>query len=198
LLIGCALAALMLTTAQRSTLPLTGNPGRGQGRGDENLSTATGSRSRGPSRRGDAGVAATASPVCRRAPRVVFLVLAFFWSLICTLAGLFMLALWMFTDHEAGYGNESLFIFNPISLIVLVAAIRGFRWKHSAALAQIPMCLALVAILLKVLPWFNEWNWELISLAIPAHIALAIGVLMLQNKRIRAGETKVMVEDRIA
>jgi hypothetical protein len=60
------------------------------------------------------------------------------------------------------------------------------------------MCLALVSILLKALPWFNEWNWELIALAIPAHCGLAIGVILLQNKPIGVAETKMMAEDRIA
>jgi hypothetical protein len=199
LIIGCGVGGVMLFTARRSVLPLSGTPGRGQQRGakDSRQPTAAfaGKRSNPspqPSGRG------TGEREQRRAPRVIFLVLAFFWSLICTLAAFFMLGLWMFTDHEAGYGNENLFLFNPISLLVLAAAIRGFRWKHAAAMAQIPMCLALVAILLKVLPWFREWNWEFIALAVPAHIGLAIGVLVLQNQRNRAEETKEIVEDRIA
>ena len=129
-------------------------------------------------------------PIARSWARWMFLLLAGFWSFFCFGASIFMLAIWLFTDHEAGYRNETLFQFDPISLLVLIAAIRGFRWKNSKLLVQIVLGLAILGVLLKVLPMFREWNWELIALSVPAHFGLAAGVVMLQNARIGAVQTK--------
>ena len=112
--------------------------------------------------------------------------LAVFWSLVCSLASIFLLFLWFFTDHEAGYRNENLFLFSPISFVVLVAALRGFRWKSSCVIVMMPVALAILGVALKALPWFYEWNWEMISLALPTHAGLMLGVWKMKPLAARA------------
>ncbi|HEX3355513.1 MAG TPA: DUF4105 domain-containing protein [Tepidisphaeraceae bacterium] len=121
-----------------------------------------------------------------KSARITFFTLASFWSLICSVAAVFMLCLWFFTDHEAGYYNTNLFQFNPISWLVLAAALRGFRWKSAKPLVLLAVFFSLLGILL----CFIEWNWEMIALALSAHLGLAAGVILLQNKTVEARMTK--------
>ncbi len=108
--------------------------------------------------------------------------LAIFWSLVCTLASIFMICLWLFTDHEAGYRNENLLIFSPFSFLVLIAAIRAWRSKIARILVMIPLALGVLSLVMKAIPWAYEWNWEMIALALPIHAGLAAAVVILQNK----------------
>jgi len=114
-----------------------------------------------------------------RSYRRTTITMAIAWSLICSLASIFLLCLWFFTDHEAGYRNENLFQFSPLSFVVIVAALRGFRWKSSRIIVMIPLTIATLGVVLKVLPWFREWNWEFVSLALPVHAGLAIAVTII-------------------
>jgi ABC-type sugar transport system permease subunit len=113
--------------------------------------------------------------------RKTFLTVAFVWSLVASLAALFQLFLWCCTDHAAGYRNENLLQFSPFSWVVLVAGLRGFRWRFARQIILIPLGLAILGVLLKPLPWFIEWNWEMIALALPAHAGLAIAAFLLKN-----------------
>ncbi len=118
--------------------------------------------------------------------RKTFFTLAFIWSLICSLAAVLLLFLWFCTDHEAGYRNTNLFQFSPISFFILAACLRGFRWKS----AKPAVLLALAVSLLGVLFCLVQWNWELISLALPAHVGLAAGAILIQNKADKTQMTK--------
>jgi Na+/melibiose symporter-like transporter len=126
-------------------------------------------------------------PFRSRAPRILLITLAIFWAAACSLASLFMLFVWFFTDHEAGYRNQNLFQFSPISLLVLAAAIFGFRWKWSRPIVLVVLAVSILNVVLKPLPWLYEWNWEIIALALPVHAGLAIALLMLQNNSVAAG-----------
>lgn len=125
-----------------------------------------------------------AIPRLQRLARFAFLSLAFFWSLICSLASLFLLFLWFFTDHQAGHRNENLFQFNPVSIIVLAATVRGFRWKISRAAVWMVFAFSALNVLLKILPWFYQVNWEMIALALPAHAGLVGAMMMVQKKQV--------------
>ena len=119
----------------------------------------------------------------RRWSRVLFILITMVWCLVCSLGAFFLLFLWFFTDHEAGYRNENLFQFNPISFLVLITAIYGFRWRWSRALVLVVLGFSILNVLLNFLPWFPQWNWEVIALALPIHAGLAIAVVMLHNAR---------------
>jgi uncharacterized protein DUF4105 len=128
--------------------------------------------------------------------RKLLILLSIFWSLIPTLASVFLLCLWMFTDHEAGYRNENLWQLSPLSFLVIVAALWGFRWKSARLLVMIPLALSVLGVLLKVLPWFREWNWEMVCLALPAHLGLAAGVMILLKTPMQVSKPKPVTRGR--
>lgn len=125
------------------------------------------------------GIGAMAEAAARLHLRKTFLSLAIFWSFICTLAGLFMIFAWTCTDHSAAYRNENLFLFNPLSLVLIVMLCRR-KWRQPAMrLSMIILGIAVLDVILKLTPWFYQWNWELIALALPAHAGLARGLWIL-------------------
>jgi hypothetical protein len=79
--------------------------------------------------------------------------------------------------------------------MLLVCAIRGFRWKASQPLAQIALGLAVLGIVLKVLPWFYELNWEMIAFALPAQAGLAGGLFKLRPAPV-AVERRVIEKEK--
>ena len=118
-----------------------------------------------------------------------FVPLATLWLLLVGILGGFILWAWLFTWHRASYDNENVFLFNLVALalaIVLPAASRGRAW--AAAPARV-LALALAAIgvsglLFLALPWSRQHNGELFALMLPAHLAIAWGVL---TERVRRG-----------
>ncbi len=114
----------------------------------------------------------------RRASRYGFVLLASVWSMISGFGGVVLLGLWALTDHTAAYANENLFQLNPLSLALLVlvpalayGVVRGQR--VTVALAAAVAGISLLGLLLKLLPWFGQVNYEVIALMLPVHLALA-------------------------
>jgi hypothetical protein len=107
--------------------------------------------------------------------RTGFLVLAEVWVLLCGIAGVALLGLWLFTDHSVAYGNLNLFQLSPLGmgLVPLLPGLArgGGRGRGAARLAVVIAALSLAGVLLK--PLFHQVNAEIVALALPVNLALA-------------------------
>jgi hypothetical protein len=118
--------------------------------------------------------------------RWLFAIAAMSWSLLAGLAGMICTWGWGFTDHWAARVNENWLQLNPISIALLVLipmAVFGRKRKLRAAfvLAGAIAFLSVIGLLMKILPMFSQVNWEIIALAIPAHVGLFVGLLELKK-----------------
>jgi hypothetical protein len=103
------------------------------------------------------------------------------WSLVAGIAGLILAGLWGLTDHRMAYRNENLLQLNPLSLILLGVALKGFRGSVPArrlarTLAIWVAGISLLGALLQALPRFDQVNGEVIALALPLHLGVALGL----------------------
>jgi len=103
------------------------------------------------------------------------------WSFLAGFLGLLLLFLWFLTDHWSSRNNENVLLLTPISLLLVVLlplALRGRAGAVRAAerVASLVTGLALLALVIKVLPWFHQHNLELIGLILPVHAGLLRGL----------------------
>lgn len=127
----------------------------------------------------------------RAAPGVarrLFLPLAGVYLLVAGLFGLTMALLWGVSGHEAAWRNENLWQFNLAMLAllaVLPSARRGNRRLAAAAwlLALAVVACSLFGVALKVFPVMDQNNWDVIALALPANLGLALGVVKGRSEK---------------
>jgi hypothetical protein len=106
------------------------------------------------------------------------------WALVVGIGGALLGGLWAFTDHTVAYRNENLFQANLILLplaVLVPAAARGTNWarRPAVALGALVAAGSLAGLALKALPSFPQHNWEILALAVPANLGLALGVAAL-------------------
>ncbi|HUG28644.1 MAG TPA: DUF4105 domain-containing protein [Gemmatimonadales bacterium] len=111
-----------------------------------------------------------------------FLPLAAAYLLLAGLLGLTMALLWSVTSHEVAWRNENLWQFNLASLALLAILPSARRGNERLSAAAWLLALAIVGcslfgIALKVFPAFDQANWDVIALALPANVGLALGVV---------------------
>jgi hypothetical protein len=116
--------------------------------------------------------------------RRVFAWLGGGWALVVGVAGGLLAGLWAFTDHAVAYRNENLFQANLLLLplaVLVPAAARGAAWarRPTVALAVLVAAGSLAGLALKALPAFCQHNGEILALAVPANLGLALGVAAL-------------------
>jgi hypothetical protein len=116
-----------------------------------------------------------------KAAEAIFLALATLWALLAGVAGLAVTWLSLLSGHRAAHQNENILLFNLLALalaVVLPLAIRrgGRILKAGRRLALLVAALAALGLLLKLLPWFDQSNLELIALALPIHLGLWAGL----------------------
>lgn len=114
----------------------------------------------------------------RPLPARVFALLAGTFALLAALCGLFLLLLWLGTDHVSAWRNENLLLLNPLLLLLLPALWRTRRpdWRSGGftrSVAALVLGLALLALAGKVLPWFTQDNAVWLALLLPPHLVLA-------------------------
>jgi Domain of unknown function (DUF4105) len=114
--------------------------------------------------------------------RVLFLVLAGLWTLVSGIAGLILTGFWAFTDHRIAYRNENLLQANLLSLVLfflIPAALWRARWAGRPA-GWVAVCLAglsLLGLALTLIPGLSQMNGEIVALALPANVGLALGLV---------------------
>ena len=77
----------------------------------------------------------------------------------------------------ASRNNENVLLLTPLSLVLVVLLPRALKGRAGAVRAAVKVAsvvagLALLALLIKVLPWFHQYNLELIALILPVHAGL--------------------------
>jgi hypothetical protein len=92
--------------------------------------------------------------------------------------GLFLFLVGLFTDHMVAHRNENLFLINPVTFALgplglmrafgSARARAGLRWAWTALAAT-----AVLGVVVKVLPMFDQNNWNLILLVLPVSLAMA-------------------------
>lgn len=113
-----------------------------------------------------------------RSPRVALAVIASIWSLMSGLVGTIMVLTWTLTDHTFMYRNENLLQFTPLSLLLVYQLPRLFLKERSSRLAvrvsATVAALSLSGFVAQLLPSFYQVNGEVIAMALPVHLALAL------------------------
>jgi hypothetical protein len=86
--------------------------------------------------------------------------------------GVFLFIVGIATNHEVAHRNENLFLINPLTFLLLpLGLMYAFGSKRAPpALKTVTALISavmLVGLLLKVLPDFDQQNWNLICLVLP-------------------------------
>lgn len=100
------------------------------------------------------------------------------WAVVVGVAGVMLIGLWAFTDHEAAYHNENILQTSLFALPLVALAPRAAAGSRRAAraafrLAAVLAVLSALGLLLKLLPGFDQVNGEIIALALPTHLGVA-------------------------
>jgi hypothetical protein len=130
-----------------------------------------------------------------RLARWGFAVLIFPWALLWGVGGCIAVWSWGISDHTASYRNENLLQMSPIILpfvilgpmLALSRRSRPRMIKMAKGLALAGAVLSILGLLLKVLPAFWQHNGEIIAIALPANIGLALAVDWLARPALPAG-----------
>jgi len=116
-----------------------------------------------------------------RLPRVLLGLEASAATLVLGVLGTVMALLW-FTDHAVGPRNQNLFFVNPLTLAAFPCAVmstlgskRGARALR--AILAVLAVTSLLGIAVKVLPAFDQDNWNVMALLVPWNLGLAFGVV---------------------
>jgi len=111
-----------------------------------------------------------------RLGRVGFGLVAGVWALVAGLGGSLLMFLWFGTDHLMTRANENVLQLNPLALLLLVVvplALASDRWSKPAVLiAGLVAAGSLLGAAFKILPAFDQANWQVIALAVPINGAL--------------------------
>lgn len=119
-----------------------------------------------------------------RAARWTLALAAGAWSLVAGFFGTLVLLLWSATGHTFTYGNENLFQVNPLPLLLAVLVpvavlTRGRALRAARQLAVLVAGISLLGLLLKVLPGFDQMNYDILALLIPTHFGMVAAVQLL-------------------
>jgi len=114
----------------------------------------------------------------KRASRIVFGILAVLFWLMCSLAGLTLVAMWAATEHWGAWRNENLLLLNPLCLLLIPAAF-DVAWSRKLV-APIALAAAGTLLFKLVEPLFATGDFALhqdnaawILLLLPVHAVLA-------------------------
>ena len=119
----------------------------------------------------------------RRSARIAFSTLATIWTALNGILGVILIVGWTATRHVFMARNENLLQFDPLALVLAVvlplAVARGRAVGAARSLSLAILIVALLGLAIKLLPWFDQVNGEVIALTLPAHFAIAWAVLSL-------------------
>jgi hypothetical protein len=101
---------------------------------------------------------------------------------------------WTATQHVFMYRNENVLQLNPLPLLLAVlvpiALYRAGAGRAARGASAAVAALAALGLLLKAVPLFDQRNWEIIALALPVHVALALAVRRATTVRNAAASTE--------
>jgi hypothetical protein len=122
----------------------------------------------------------------RPAARAAFGALVALLGLVLGFLGTLFFFFWTLTDHEVAYRNENMLQCAPWALALVVAGVGVARgrapWVRRAKLVALSVAGAsALGLLLKLLPWFDQDNAEIIALALPLWAGVAAGLVALER-----------------
>lgn len=99
-------------------------------------------------------------------------------GLVLGIPGTALFVMWLVTDHTVVYRNENLFLANPLTLLAVPFGVSLMRGNPRARARLFKLWGALTAtavlgIVLKLLPPFDQDNWRLIALILPISLGMA-------------------------
>ena len=112
---------------------------------------------------------------------------ALVWSIVAGIGGTLLTGLWGFTDHLYSYRNENVLQLNPLSLVV-AATLIGILWRGTPSrlaigASAVVAALSIGGFLIQILPGFDQVNADVIALALPLHLAVAVTLFALARQR---------------
>jgi hypothetical protein len=131
-----------------------------------------------------------------RASRIAAASLTSLWALLVGVGGWFLVLVWIFTQHWAAHWNENILLFNPLALALVVlvplaVAERGGaglgRWARR--LAWVVAATSVLALVIQLLPAFDQVNGEIIAAVLPPSLAMAWVVTRLADSTVDAGDS---------
>jgi hypothetical protein len=130
----------------------------------------------------------------RKAGRVLLGLESALFGLLVGLPGTVLLLMWLITNHEVTFHNENLFLANPLTLLAvpfgLGLALGGKKSKRRLFKLSVLLAgLGALLLLLKALPWFDQNNWNILGLLLPALLGLAGGTFLLTREPSEAKAT---------
>lgn len=112
-----------------------------------------------------------------RVGRIVAVLPVAAWSLLAGIAALTLLGAYL-TDHTFWYRNENVLQATPLSLLVglfvLGSVVRPKLARSAARWARWAAVLSVAGLFLKIVPIFSQQNLEILALAVPLHLAVAL------------------------
>ena len=99
------------------------------------------------------------------------------FGLVFGLLGTTLFFMMCFTDHKDTYWNENILLLNPITLVLLpVGILRVFDRAATlfSWLSVITFSLAILGVLLKVLPMFDQVNGQQLRVLLPTIVVIGI------------------------
>lgn len=132
-----------------------------------------------------------------RGARIAIGALLSLFGLVFGFFGWFFLAAWAFTDHAVGYGNENVMLCVPWAIVLTGTGINVARGKaksitRALLLVKAAAVSAVVALVVKALPWFDQDNGFFLVFFIPFWAGAFVGLRLLARsaEEVRAPEPK--------
>ncbi|NUP11944.1 MAG: DUF4105 domain-containing protein [Polyangiaceae bacterium] len=128
----------------------------------------------------------------RAAPfRAIYGVVLSLAGLVCGFFGVFFLAAWAFTDHEVGYRNENVLLcvpwaFGLVGMGINVARNRAVSIVRARKLVMLALGSTTFALVVKVLPWFDQDNWLFLPFFLPFWAGAFYGIDQLSKRALAA------------
>jgi hypothetical protein len=121
--------------------------------------------------------------------RKVWGALAVLWMAVAGFGGAISIWGWFFTDHSAAARNENLLTLNVLLIALIILTPPALARRHrglrlARLLSVIVAATALLGLLLKALPAFDQYNWDILALAIPIHLSIAWSLWRLASRHV--------------
>lgn len=122
----------------------------------------------------------------RVSARIIFSFTAFACTFFYAVGGLILIAMWIWTDHWATWGNHNLLLLNPLCILLLPCWLSTLRshWRPSRwyiMVTALNASAAAISLFLHILPIKHQDNLNWIFLILPVHVALYAALIQMRR-----------------